>query len=376
MLALEREALAHARAARVSLAAASAQAGRINHLLESHPLREWQGKQDRLQSVILQFRGENARLRGLDPANVIAFAQPSRIVFPELDEEEDLRRPTEFDRLLEELTHAQAEYARVVGVCDSDRRAALHMEGRVMKLSLMVIAFVARGRGLRQRRGSESTNAGTLLHRGNRHLGKQDEERARRIEEAAQRADRKAGARRQADSHRGVPGRTRAGSPVVRQHSHSPESQAADGSDRRRLEDFRSIAHMQTSILFDSARAKQIQHTDIFGTLSRAADYAKASRNRGTTLLLLSDMMNETPEVEMTSMQGFRVVPGFAERADARRIPSLTGVCVVVAGADVSSARGAAVRDFWNKYFEAAGTNVSSDNYRNMISDPAEVNCN
>ena len=113
MLALEREALAHARAARVSLAAASAQAGRINHLLESHPLREWQGKQDRLQSVILQFRGENARLRGLDPANVIAFAQPSRIVFPELDEEADLRRPTEFDRLLQELNHAQAEYARV-----------------------------------------------------------------------------------------------------------------------------------------------------------------------------------------------------------------------------------------------------------------------
>jgi hypothetical protein len=50
-------------------------------------------------------------------------------------------------------------------------------------------------------------------------------------------------------------------------------------------------------------------------------------------------------------------------------------VCVVVAGADVSSARGAAIRDFWEKYFEAAGTRIAADNYRNMISDPSEVGC-
>ena len=37
--------------------------------------------------------------------------------------------------------------------------------------------------------------------------------------------------------------------------------------------------------------------------------------------------------------------------------------------------RGAAIREFWNKYFEAAGTRVSPDNYRNMISDPGEVAC-
>ena len=110
---LEREALGHARSARVSMGSAAAQAGRMNHLLESHPLREWQGKQDRLQSVILQFRGENARLRGLDPASVIAFAQPSRIVFPEVNEDEELRRPTEFDQLLKELAQVEAEYARV-----------------------------------------------------------------------------------------------------------------------------------------------------------------------------------------------------------------------------------------------------------------------
>lgn len=147
------------------------------------------------------------------------------------------------------------------------------------------------------------------------------------------------------------------------------------GSERRRLGDFRDIARMQASILFDSVRAREILSTDIFGTLTRAADYAKASRNRGTTLLLLSDMINETPDVRMTSREGIPGNSWIRHLAGAKRVPQLRGVCVVVAGADVSSARGAAIRNFWNKYFEAAGTHVSPDNYRNMISDPSEVAC-
>jgi len=145
-------------------------------------------------------------------------------------------------------------------------------------------------------------------------------------------------------------------------------------SEQQRLGDFKDIARMQTSILFDSLRAKEIHATDIFGTISRAADYAKAS-NHGATLLLLSDMINETGDVRMTS-EGEIPGDGWIRRlATAKRIPRLNGVCVVVAGADVSSARGAAIRDFWDKYFAAAGTSVSPDNYRNMISDPSEISC-
>jgi preprotein translocase subunit SecG len=113
LLVLEREGLVHAQAARNSLSRAGAQAGRINHLLDSHPLREWQGKQDRLQSVIQQFRGDNARLRGLDTASILAFRIPGTILFPSVDENEELRRPIELDRLVEELGQVQAEYARV-----------------------------------------------------------------------------------------------------------------------------------------------------------------------------------------------------------------------------------------------------------------------
>jgi hypothetical protein len=147
------------------------------------------------------------------------------------------------------------------------------------------------------------------------------------------------------------------------------------GSDERRLEDFKDIARMQASILFDSARAHTILKTDIFGTLARAADYARASRNRSTTLLLLSDMMNETPDVTMTSADEIPGESWIRRLATAKRIPQLRGVCVVVAGADVSTARGAAIRDFWSKYFQAAGTTISADNYRNMISDPSEISC-
>ena len=154
----------------------------------------------------------------------------------------------------------------------------------------------------------------------------------------------------------------------------TPQNGEVTGSDRRRVDDFKAVAHIQASILFDSIRAKEIQSTDVFGTLARASDYARASRNRPTTLLLLSDMINETPTVNMMRQD----VPGdswIRHLAAAKRIPQLRGVCVVVAGADVSSARGATIRDFWSKYFEAAGTHVDPDNYRNMISDPSEVAC-
>jgi len=155
----------------------------------------------------------------------------------------------------------------------------------------------------------------------------------------------------------------------------TPRNGELTGSDRRRLDDFKAIARIQTSILFDSVRAREIQSTDIFGTLARAADYARASRNRPTTLLLLSDMINETPAVNMISRADIPDDSWIRHLAAAKRIPQLRGVCVVVAGADVSSARGAAIREFWNKYFEAAGTHVSPDNYRNMISDPSEIAC-
>ena len=145
-------------------------------------------------------------------------------------------------------------------------------------------------------------------------------------------------------------------------------------SERQRLEDFKNVARIQMQILFDSTRAKQIQTTDIFGTLVRAADYARPAGST-RTLLLLSDMINETPDVTMTSRSSIPADAWIRHLAAERRIPQLRDVCVVIAGADVSSARGAAIRTFWEKYFQAAGANLPAENYRNMIPSAGEVGC-
>jgi hypothetical protein len=158
--------------------------------------------------------------------------------------------------------------------------------------------------------------------------------------------------------------------------THTPRNAGKIGpSEQRRLEDFKNIARIQARVLFDSTRAKHIQTTDIFGTLVRAADYARPAHGMSRTLLLLSDMINETPDVTMTSQGSIPADTWIKHLAAQRRIPQLPGVCVVVSGADVSSARGAAIRDFWEKYFAAAGAELPPENYRNMISNASEIGC-
>ena len=58
----------------------------------------------RLESIIPLFRGENARTRGLDPANVRAFDDPPVLDLPPVDEQMGLAEPAEFTRLRDELT--------------------------------------------------------------------------------------------------------------------------------------------------------------------------------------------------------------------------------------------------------------------------------
>jgi hypothetical protein len=161
---------------------------------------------------------------------------------------------------------------------------------------------------------------------------------------------------------------------VVRQHAPRHPDKIGP-SEQQKLEDFKAIAKMQMQILFDTTRAKEIKHTDIFGTLVRAADYARPDRNTRRTLLLLSDMINETPDVTMTTRSAIPTDAWIKHLAAEKRIPQLRDVCVVVSGADVSSARGAAIRDFWEKYFQAAGAHLDPENYRNMIANPGEISC-
>lgn len=134
----------------------------------------------------------------------------------------------------------------------------------------------------------------------------------------------------------------------------------------------RRVAHM----FFDTTRAKQIKSTDLLGTLTRAADYAKASAGRQTIVLLLSDMIQYTPEVRMDRLRSIPSPNWITERRQEGRLPNLQGVCVFAVGTDVTSARGVAIRNFWARYFTATGASFDpATNYRNMISDPSEIRC-
>jgi preprotein translocase subunit SecG len=113
---LDGEAIKLKQAAQAAQNAAQTEAGRINHLVRSNPLRDWRGKQERLQSVIPLFRGENARQRRIDPASILAFREPYLIPLPELDETVELRTPVEFDQQVDELEKLTHYYAHVVGV--------------------------------------------------------------------------------------------------------------------------------------------------------------------------------------------------------------------------------------------------------------------
>ena len=143
--------------------------------------------------------------------------------------------------------------------------------------------------------------------------------------------------------------------------------------DKRMLDDFRVDALGYAPEFFSKARAETIIATDIFSTLQEAADLARASRSRRTTLVLLSDMVHATSDLNMARPANIPDDRWIAERKQQSRLPDLTGICVIVAGADVSSTHGARLREFWSAYIAAAGGNLGD--YRSLITSANELSC-
>ena len=71
---------------------------RVEHLLAVQLLRDWRGKAERLRGMVSMFRIENARLRGLDVADIAAFRTPVSVSFAEPDPDRlRLERPRALD---------------------------------------------------------------------------------------------------------------------------------------------------------------------------------------------------------------------------------------------------------------------------------------
>lgn len=152
-----------------------------------------------------------------------------------------------------------------------------------------------------------------------------------------------------------------------------PRSGKVSPLDRNRLDEFKQEAHQVVDAIFKAAATTKIESTDIFGTLNRASDYARAGGNRHSTIVLLSDMENSTTEIEMA-----RTIPShgwIAARKAANRLPDLHHACIVVSGASGTSAHGAHIRDFWFDYLGQAGAELPMTNYREFIPVGSEVHC-
>jgi len=77
---------------------------RVQHLLGANPLRESNAKLQRINGVIPLFRGENARFRGLDPANIRAFDLTHDLGLTAIDQDPTFQEPAEFARLKQDFS--------------------------------------------------------------------------------------------------------------------------------------------------------------------------------------------------------------------------------------------------------------------------------
>lgn len=146
------------------------------------------------------------------------------------------------------------------------------------------------------------------------------------------------------------------------------------GLDRQRRDDFQAIAASMASVFVNPNQPRPAT-TDLFYTLGRAADYMRAAGGRPTTVVLFSDMLHSTPEIDMERPGGVPSASWLTTRKEAGQLPDLTGACIVAVGADVATARSVPVRRFWEAYFQQTGARMPKQNYRTLISDPAELKC-
>lgn len=109
--ALDERAAAAREAIREASREAHAALARAKRLLDSRPLRGWEAKAERLRGVVPLFRAENARRRGIDPANILAFRREPARHLPDFDPEAPLPVPEVMERHHAELAALHGELA-------------------------------------------------------------------------------------------------------------------------------------------------------------------------------------------------------------------------------------------------------------------------
>ena len=146
-------------------------------------------------------------------------------------------------------------------------------------------------------------------------------------------------------------------------------------ADREALENSIRAARAVAPVFFDSTRVGHVRTTDVFATLQTVSEFQRDAADRQPVIVLLSDMLHSTRELEMSRAGNVPELSWIERKQREGTLPRLDDACVVVVGADYSTAHGARVRQFWMDYFAAAGAALPERNYRTTITPGAPLEC-
>jgi hypothetical protein len=103
--------------------------------------------------------------------------------------------------------------------------------------------------------------------------------------------------------------------------------------------------------------------TDILSTLFDVAEEIRAFPAHQATVILFSDMLQATQDMNMEGLIRMPPPNWIAERASQGRLPDFSGACIVVVGARTDTQAGQTVKAFWEEYFAATNGRLSDRNY-------------
>jgi hypothetical protein len=132
-------------------------------------------------------------------------------------------------------------------------------------------------------------------------------------------------------------------------------------------------ANKALAAAFDHAlQQPRSDHTALLATIDEAAKYFKQARQQERVLVLLSDMLEDSPEArfEVNGPTEKMTRDYIAARKQSKTLPlpELKKVRVYVAGAEAQNeGKLRNVENFWIEYLSAAGADVRSENYSNQL---------
>jgi hypothetical protein len=116
-------------------------------------------------------------------------------------------------------------------------------------------------------------------------------------------------------------------------------------------------------------RVPALPWSDLITSLRQAGEQYDPHDSRRHALVVLSDMLHCVPGDVCLDRKDFKAAaPDWLSRQLANgTLPSLRNVCVTIVGAEQATERDANVREFWRRYFTAAGADFSVDRYRYAV---------